>query len=89
MHRRPLRTHLAAALLAAPLLSGCVTATVWGGGVEEDEDGNESVVWSGGEPLSDSVWVNIAATPFALALDLCLCPVQAWLYGWNDDDDDC
>lgn len=65
-----------------------MTASVWGGGVEEDEfDGSSSLRWSGGERLSDSVWVNILATPFALAFDICTCPIQAYLYGWDHHDD--
>ncbi|MFT6831176.1 MAG: acid phosphatase family membrane protein YuiD [Planctomycetota bacterium] len=86
MHRAS--HQILASVLAACLLSSCVTATVWGGGVEEDEDGSSSIVFTGGTPLSSSSWVNALVTPFALALDLCLSPVQAFLYGWDDDDDD-
>lgn len=75
-----------ASVLAAVLLSSCITASVWGGGIEDDEDGSSSIVFTGGTPLSDSVWVKIAATPFALVLDLCLCPIQAYLYGWGSDE---
>lgn len=74
---------LLAALLASCLFSSCVTASVWGGGVEEDEDGDSSIVFTGGTPLSESPWVNALATPFALALDLCLLPVEACLFGWS------
>lgn len=78
----------AAALLALGALTGCVTATMWGGGVEEDEDGSSSIVFTGGEPISESVFVRILATPLTLAIDLCLAPVQVFLFGWDEDEDD-
>ncbi|MEM8710884.1 MAG: hypothetical protein AAGG01_08025 [Planctomycetota bacterium] len=79
-----------ASLLALTFLlcTSCVTASVWGGGVAEDENGESTIVWSGNTPLSPSPWINALATPFALAFDICLSPVQAWMFGWRDDDDD-
>ncbi len=85
-HQRCLQWAL---LIAAPfVVSGCLTVSVWGGEVAEDDDGSSHLTFTGGEPLSDSVWVKIIATPFALAFDICTSPIQAFLYGWGDDDDD-
>lgn len=87
--RRPFRI-LAALLLAAPL-SGCVTAAIWGGTYEDDDgDGDPSLQFDGDQPGLDSLFLRIVLTPLTVAADICLAPVQAFLYGWDDDDDvDC
>lgn len=74
-------------LLCLPLLlSGCLTVSVWGGEVaDKDNDGASSLSFSGGTPISDSVWVKLLVTPFAL--DVCTSPIQACWYGWNRKDD--
>ncbi len=85
--RRPLRI-LIPLLLAAPL-SGCITASIWGGTFEDDDgDGDPSLQFDGEQPGVDSVWLRILLSPLTLAADICLMPVQAYLYGWDDDDDD-
>lgn len=79
-----------ASLLILPLMTGCMTTAIWGGSIDEDEDGSSTLNYSGGRAISDDVWVKIAATPFALLFDVCTYPIQACIYGWNDDDgDDC
>ncbi|MCP5023098.1 MAG: hypothetical protein GY930_15165 [bacterium] len=72
--------------LIVPTLTGCMTTAVWGGSIQEDGDGSSSIRASGGEALSDNVLVKILATPFALAFDICTYPIQACMYGWDDDD---
>ncbi len=83
MQRRHALTTL---LLSALLLPSCVTATVWGGGVKEGKNGSSRLSFKGDSPLSSSPWVNALATPFAFAIDVCLSPVQIWLYDWHGDD---
>ncbi len=78
----------ASILLAVLLLPSCVTASVWGGGLESNGDGTSSLNFSGDTPLSSSPWVNAIATPFALALDVCLAPIQACFYGAKKNDED-
>ncbi len=86
---RKLRASLIAVALILPTLTGCMTTAIWGGSIEEDEDGSSSLSLSGGRAISDDVWVKIAATPFALIFDICTYPIQACMYGWNDDEEDC
>ena len=80
------RYGLTALLLSSLLLPSCLTASVWGGGVKEDRNGTSRLSFRGDTPLSSSPWVNALATPFAFAIDICLFPVQVWLYDWGDDD---
>lgn len=76
------------AALILPTLTSCITTAVWGGSVEDDGDGSSSLSSSGGRALSDNLLVKILATPFAIVLDICSYPIQAALYGWDDDDED-
>ena len=84
---RKLRASLICVALILPTLTSCMTTAIWGGSIEEDEDGSSSLSFSGGRPLSDDVWVKILATPFAIVLDICTYPIQACMYGWDDEDD--
>ena len=85
-----LRASLICVALILPLMSSCMTTAIWGGSIDEDADGSSSLSLSGGRPLSDNLWVKILATPFAIVLDICTYPIQASMYGWDDDDDnDC
>lgn len=79
---------LALVLVACGSATSCATTALWGGSIEEDEDGSHSIRTSGGTPLHDSLCVKILATPFTLAFDLCTYPLQAWLFGWDDDEED-
>ncbi len=84
---RKLRSTILCIALIVPTLTGCMTTAVWGGSIQEDDDGSSSIRASGGEALSDNVLVKILATPFALAFDICTYPIQACMYGWDDEDD--
>lgn len=94
MHARRSRrlVTLAAALALLPLFAGCFTTHVWGGTMEDDDgDGVYDAAFDsddhrGGELDLPS---RFLLTPFTLLLDLCTMPIQACLYGWEDDEDDC
>ncbi len=83
------RSTLLCVALIIPLFSSCITTAVWGGSVKDDGDGTSSLSTSGGRSLSDNILVKLIATPFAIVLDICTYPIQAALYGWDDDDEDC
>ena len=74
-------------LLLVPLQS-CFTTAVWGGSVEDETDGSRFSL-TGGVPVSRNVWVKLLLTPFAVVLDACTAPVQAVMFGWDDDEVDC
>ena len=90
-HRRR-RQPLAPALpllLALPLLSGCLTTALWGGSIEdEDHDGVSEVALRPRADGAGDLLLKIVLTPIAVAADICTSPIQAWLYGWEDDDGD-
>lgn len=79
------------ALALLPWLGGCFTTHVWGGSVEDDD--GDGVYSAGFDSDDDGPELDLAArlalTPFTLLLDFCTAPIQACLYGWNDDEDDC
>ncbi|MCA9001655.1 MAG: hypothetical protein KDB61_07020 [Planctomycetes bacterium] len=80
---------LLVAILLLTTHSACITTAVWGGSIEDrDRDGVSTLHTSGGHALSDNVWVKIIATPFAIVLDICTYPIQAVLFGWDDEDED-
>lgn len=84
------------AVLCLPLvLTSCFTMAVWGFLPADEVDpvtGNEE---TGFEYDSDTEWSwglffgRLGLTPFAVALDVLTCPVQAFLFGWDDEDDAC
>ena len=83
---RPVRI-LLPLLLVAPL-SGCITAAVWGGTYDDDDgDGDPSLHFDGDRRGVDNLFLRIVLTPLAFAVDVCLMPVEAYIYGWADDDD--
>lgn len=82
----------APALLALVLLQGCFTAGVWGYELGSERDPTTGREETTVEPQRDgeaveSLWFRLFATPFALVLDCVTLPVQAFLFGWDDDDD--
>jgi len=91
---------LAAILIVLPLLAlpSCFTTTLWGGGIEEEEEFNYETLQY--ETSYDAElgfsnvksWKDLALcivlTPFTLALDCLTYPIQAFLYGWEDEDCD-
>ena len=87
-HSGPAALRVAALAGALFLLSSCFTTAVWGGSIEDDDgDGVHDVEL---DPEVDGVsdfLLKLVLTPFAVVLDVCTSPVQAWLYGWEDDDD--
>ena len=90
-HQRRLR-QLNLCLLTVLLLSvtsSCATTTLWGGRIhDQDNDGSAEIHATGGPEMELSVWTKILATPFTLVFDICTFPVQAWLYGWEGDEED-
>ena len=85
-------------LLVLPLLllPSCFTLALWGGEMEEDEEFNVET-WSYETEVSPSPdfsnvrsWSDfffcLALTPFTVLLDLATAPVQAWWFGWDDED---
>ena len=76
-------------LLVLLLLTSCATTTLWGGSIhDDDDDGKASIHVDGGPEWEGSVWTRVLATPFAIVFDLCTLPIQAVMYGWDDDEDD-
>ena len=83
----------AAALCLPLVLSSCFTMAVWGFHPDTDTDPvshdtdtsfayDEETEWSWG-----LFFGRLGLTPFAVALDVLTCPVQAFLFGWDDDED--
>jgi len=84
---------LAAAALLLPLLSACFTTTLWGGSLEDtDGDGAAEISLgsgSGGGPNEGpNLAMKLLLTPFTVIFDICTSPIQAFLYGWDQDSDD-
>ena len=89
--------HLAkhAAALCLPLvLTSCFTMMVWGFFPEREYDAasgddhtsfayDEETEWSWG-----MFFARLGLTPFAVVLDVLTCPVQAFVFGWDDEDED-
>jgi hypothetical protein len=87
------RGSVAGVLLLLVALQGCFTAGVWGYGLDTEEDRSTGRTETVVEPLGEgevveSLWFRLLATPFALALDCPTLPVQAFLFGWDDEDPD-
>ena len=84
------RVELACALALWIAASSCFTTALWGGSIETEEDGVETVAFNEHDGVDG--WGDFAGrvllTPFAVLLDICTSPVQAWLYGWDEEDDD-
>jgi uncharacterized protein YceK len=73
-------------------LHGCMTAGLWGFDVTSERDPitreeQTSLEAREGEELG-SVWLRLLATPFTLVLDCLTLPIQAWVFGWDDDEDE-
>jgi hypothetical protein len=83
-------------LALAASLSGCITTALWGGEVRREPDECIDEVEASfhfdvddddSPPLTfEDVGLRILLTPFTLILDCLSFPVQAWIYGWGDDD---
>jgi uncharacterized protein YceK len=79
-------------LVALVALQGCFTAGVWGFELGSETDavtGRESPTLEAqrdGEVV-ESLWFRLLATPFSLVLDCVTLPIQALLFGWDDEDD--
>ncbi|MBZ0150997.1 MAG: hypothetical protein K8J09_05640 [Planctomycetes bacterium] len=80
-----------AALLLATTLSSCFTGVIWGFFPQEDHDDPDAgmpLTYERGTKWSwELVLGRILVTPFTLVLDCVTLPVQAVLFGWNDDDE--
>lgn len=83
-----------ATLLLPFLLSSCFTMAVWGfepveeantfsGAAETSFQYDAATEWSWG-----LFFTRLGLTPFALLLDVATCPVQAVLFGMDDDGGD-
>lgn len=68
LHRSP-SLACSAVLVLSALSCGCATASVWGLGREAGPSSGSEL---GSTRLSDSEWINILATPFAVAFDICV-----------------
>lgn len=91
---RAVLTHLPTALLPL-LLSSCFTMGLWGFEPTDDRDpvtGREDTSF---EYQDDTSWswglfgLRVLATPITLCLDCLTAPVQVFLFGNDDDGDDC
>lgn len=90
--RRVTCGHRIAALLLATTLSSCFTGAIWGFFPRQDDDDPDAtamaLTYERGTKWSwELVLGRILATPFTLVLDCVTLPVQAVLFGWNDDDE--
>ena len=97
---RPMRTaferevrglrRLAACALILALLSSCFTTALWGGSIEDtDGDGSLEPSFSSGDGGGEgNPALRILLTPLAVLLDICTWPVQAVLFGWEDEEHD-
>ncbi len=54
----------------------------------EDVDGDGEYQSEFDDADGDDLVLKILLTPFAVILDICTSPVQAVMFGWDDDDDD-
>ena len=92
--RRARQLRCAAALVLPFLLTSCFTMTVWGfdpveetnpfsGAAETSFQYDAATEWSWG-----LFFTRLGLTPFALVLDAATCPVQAVLFGMDDEGDD-
>ena len=92
--RRAQQLRCAATLLLPFLLTSCFTMTVWGfdpveetnpfsGAAETSFQYDAATEWSWG-----LFFTRLGLTPFALVLDAATCPVQAVLFGMDDDGGD-
>lgn len=81
---------LAACTLCLALLPSCFTVHLWGLGLEDDDhDGSYSIAdGDHGPPFMEALPVRLLLTPLTILLDVCTAPVQAYLFGWEDDDDE-
>jgi hypothetical protein len=88
---RALAKH-AAVLCLSLVLTSCFTMMVWGFDTESECDAasgdsettfayDEETEWSWG-----LFFGRLGLTPFAIVLDVLTCPVQAVLFGWDDDE---
>ena len=77
-------------------LQGCFTTALWGGEMKERTNRDTGRVeqkpsFNLVDAVTDPpglgvVAVRVLLTPFTLVLDCVTAPVQAVLYGWEDDD---
>lgn len=90
--RTPARHALIAALVLA-LCPSCFTVWLWGGRVTTEREYDGSVDTDIERDPNDT-WGHVGLagrvilTPVFLVLDCLTFPVQAWLYDWDDDEDD-
>lgn len=81
------------AVLLLTLLSSCFTTGLWGGSIEDtDGDGSAEIPltsFSGGGPNEGpNLAMKLLLTPFTVILDICTSPIQAFLFGWDEDSQD-
>jgi hypothetical protein len=82
----------AAALCLPLVLTGCFTMMLWGFSPEDEVDpatGNEETTLAYDEETEWSwglFFGRLGLTPFTVVLDILTCPVQAFLFGWDDDE---
>ncbi|MDO8349179.1 MAG: hypothetical protein Q7T30_03010 [Planctomycetota bacterium] len=82
-------------VVALPLvLTSCFTMMLWGFGPAEDVgpvSGDEETAFEYDEQTEWSwglFFGRLGLTPFAIVLDVLTCPVQCFVFGWDDEDDD-
>jgi len=75
------------------VLTSCFSMMVWGflpGDEVDPVTGSEQAVFEYDEQTEWSwglFFGRLGLTPFAFVLDVLTCPVQAFLFGWDDEDD--
>ena len=83
----------AAALCLPLVLASCFTMAVWGVYPEFDQASSSEETTFAYDEETEWSWGlffgRLALTPFAFALDVLTCPVQAFLFGGDDDGEDC
>ena len=90
MHRPRGSTPAALAAALVLLLPSCFTVALWGGTIEDsDGDGADEVELDPTAADVGEFLLKVLITPVTVVLDICTSPVQAWLYGWEDEEDDC
>lgn len=92
-----MRKFLCVGLVVFALISsGCFTTSLWGGDLLEVQDSRSHVSetrvgWELPAERSDGpsgaeLAHRLLLTPFTLALDLVTLPLQAELFGWNEEE---
>ena len=75
--------------LGSLLLSSCMTTALWGGAIDPaPRSEGVDIEFDPGFDGAGDLLMKVVLTPFALAYDICTSPLQAWMFGWIEIEDD-